>query len=158
MARLSGTSMPCLSAARTNIEDVRLKPEDEWQILDYASVYYSFFPNTFFILHPDYVSINIFYPLSANQSVWTHEMLYRAEDFQGPAGQHALEKRFVFTNDTVFGDEDFAIAEDIQKNLARGANTHHTLGLAEGLLAMFQSNIDQRLGGAGSERRTAADA
>jgi phenylpropionate dioxygenase-like ring-hydroxylating dioxygenase large terminal subunit len=147
-----------LSAARTNIEDVRLKPEEEWQILDYASVYYSFFPNTFFILHPDYVSINIFYPLSAGRSVWTHEMLYRAEDFQGPVGQAALEKRFVFTNDTVFGDEDFAIAEDIQKNLARGANTHHTLGLAEGLLAMFQNNIDQRLGAPGSQRGTAVDA
>jgi phenylpropionate dioxygenase-like ring-hydroxylating dioxygenase large terminal subunit len=144
-----------LSAARTNIEDVRLKPEDEWQILDYASVYYSLFPNTFFILHPDYVSINIFYPLSANRSVWTHEMLYRAEDFQGAAGQAALEKRFLFTNDTVFGDEDFAIAENIQKNLARGANTHHTLGLAEGLLAMFQDNIDQRLGRSGSQTRAA---
>ncbi|MDT0262232.1 aromatic ring-hydroxylating oxygenase subunit alpha [Jatrophihabitans lederbergiae] len=147
-----------LSAARTNVEDVHLKPEDEWQILDYASVYYSFFPNTFFIMHPDYVSINIFYPLSPNQSIWTHEMLYRAEDFVGPAGQAALEKRFVFTNDTVFGDEDFAIAEDIQKNLVRGANTHHTLGLAEGLLAMFQDNIDQRLDRSSTERTLAGDA
>jgi phenylpropionate dioxygenase-like ring-hydroxylating dioxygenase large terminal subunit len=147
-----------LSAARTTVEDARLKPEDEWQILDYASVYYSFFPNTFFIMHPDYVSINIFYPISATQSVWTHEMLYRAEDFPGPAGQAALEKRFVYTNDTVFGDEDFAIAEGIQKNLLRGPNTHHTLGLAEGLLAMFQNNIDQRLSRSGSESSAAVDA
>jgi len=134
-----------LSAARTNFDDLLAVPEQDRKILDYASVYYSLFPNTFFILHPDYVSINIFYPLSAGRSVWTHEMLYRADDFPGSEGQSALEKRFVFTNDTVFGDEDFAIAEDIQKNLVRGGNTHHTLGLAEGLLAMFADNIDQRL-------------
>lgn len=85
-------------------------------------------------------------------------MLYRAEDFVGPAGQAALEKRFVFTNDTVFGDEDFAIAEDIQKNLVHGANTHHTLGLAEGLLAMFQGDVDQRLDRSSTERTSAVDA
>jgi phenylpropionate dioxygenase-like ring-hydroxylating dioxygenase large terminal subunit len=131
-----------LSAARTNIEDVRGVPKDRWRILDFASVYYTLFPNTFFIMHPDYVSINIFYPLSASQSIWTHEMLYRSEDFQGSSAQSALEKRFIFTNDTVFDQEDFAIAEDVQKNLTRGGNRSHVLGLAEGLLAMFQENID----------------
>jgi len=72
-------------------------------------------------------------------------MLYRADDFQGSRGQSALEKRFVFTNDTVFDQEDFAVAEDVQKNLIRGGNRFHTLGLGEGLLAMFQDNIDERL-------------
>ena len=134
-----------LSAARTNIDAARNIPEREWKILDFASVYYAFFPNTFFIMHPDYVSINIFYPLSPGRSVWTHEMLYRADDFQGSRGQSALEKRFVFTNDTVFDQEDFAVAEDVQKNLIRGGNRFHTLGLGEGLLAMFQDNIDERL-------------
>jgi phenylpropionate dioxygenase-like ring-hydroxylating dioxygenase large terminal subunit len=134
-----------LSAARTNFDDVRDRPESEWKILDYVSVYYSIFPNAFFIMHPDYVSINIFYPLSAGRSVWTHEMLYRADKFQGSAGQSALEKRFVYTNDTVFGGEDFAIAENIQKNMLRGGTTVHTLGLAEGLIKVFQDNIDQRL-------------
>jgi phenylpropionate dioxygenase-like ring-hydroxylating dioxygenase large terminal subunit len=134
-----------LSAARTNIDAAQSIPEREWRILDFASVYYTIFPNTFFILHPDYVSINIFHPLSPGRSVWTHEMLYRADDFQGSSGQSALEKRFVFTNDTVFDQEDFAVAEDVQKNLIRGGNRFHTLGLAEGLLAMFQDNIDERL-------------
>jgi phenylpropionate dioxygenase-like ring-hydroxylating dioxygenase large terminal subunit len=134
-----------LSAARTNIEDVRGAPKERWRILDFASVYYTLFPNTFFIMHPDYVSMNIFYPLSASQSIWTHEMLYRSEDFQGSSAQSALEKRFIFTNDTVFDQEDFAIAEDVQKNLTRGGNRSHVLGLAEGLLAMFQENIDGSL-------------
>lgn len=134
-----------LSAARTNIDNTVLKPEEEWRILDYASVYYSLFPNTFFILHPDYVSINTFWPLSADRTIWTHEMLYRAEDFAGSVGQSALEKRFRFTNDDVFDQEDFAIAEDVQRTLAHGGSDHHVLGLAEGLLAMFQNNIDEHL-------------
>ncbi|MGC5346883.1 aromatic ring-hydroxylating oxygenase subunit alpha [Streptomyces sp. DT24] len=134
-----------LSAARTNIEDTGSKPEEEWRILDYASVYYTLFPNTFFILHPDYVSINTFWPLAPDRTVWTHEMLYRAEDFAGSAGQSGLEKRFRFTNDDVFDQEDFAIAENVQRGLKHGGSDHHVLGLAEGLLAMFQDNIDTRL-------------
>jgi phenylpropionate dioxygenase-like ring-hydroxylating dioxygenase large terminal subunit len=136
-----------LAAARSNIDAALDVPEQEWKILDFASVYYTIHPNTFFILHPDYVSINVFHPLSPGRSTWTHEMLYRADDFQGSAGQSALEKRFVFTNDTVFDQEDFAIAEDVQKNLTRGANEFHTLGLAEGLLAVFQHSIDRGLDG-----------
>lgn len=134
-----------LSAARTNIEDTALKPEQDWRILDYASVYYTLFPNTFFIFHPDYVSINTFWPLTPGKTIWTHEMLYRAGDFAGAAGQSALEKRFTFTNDVVFDQEDFAIAEDVQRTLLYGGSDHHVLGLAEGLLAMFQANIDDRL-------------
>ncbi|MFI6344304.1 aromatic ring-hydroxylating dioxygenase subunit alpha [Streptomyces sp. NPDC050560] len=134
-----------LSAARTNIGETASKPEDEWRILDYASVYYTLFPNTFFILHPDYVSINTFWPLAPDRTVWTHEMLYRAEDFTGSAGQSALEKRFRFTNDTVFDQEDFAIAEEVQRGLLHGGSDHHVLGLAEGLLAMFQDTIDARV-------------
>lgn len=134
-----------LSAARTNIDEVGLKPENEWRILDHVSVYYTLFPNTFFILHPDYVSINTFWPVRPDRTIWTHEMLYRAEDFRGSAGQSALRKRFVFTNDDVFDQEDFAIAEDVQRMLEHGGSDHHTLGLAEGLLAMFQDTIDNRL-------------
>ncbi len=68
-------------------------------------MYYTLFPNTFFILHPDYVSINTFWPLAPDRTIWTHEMLYRDADFTGSAGQSALAKRFRFTNDTVFDQE-----------------------------------------------------
>ncbi|WP_219806421.1 MULTISPECIES: aromatic ring-hydroxylating dioxygenase subunit alpha [unclassified Streptomyces] len=145
-----------LSAARTNIGETLGKPEQDWRILDFASVYYTLFPNTFFILHPDYVSINTFWPLAPDRTVWTHEMLYRADDFPGSLGQSALEKRFRFTNDTVFDQEDFAIAEDVQRNLTRGGSDHHVLGLAEGLLAMFQTNIDQRLAVTAPEEQEAS--
>ncbi|XAH23363.1 aromatic ring-hydroxylating dioxygenase subunit alpha [Xylophilus sp. GW821-FHT01B05] len=132
-----------LAAARTNFQEMLSVPAQDRKILDYASVYYSLFPQTFFIMHPDYVSINMFHPEAPDRTIWTHEMLYRPSHFQGDSGQKALGKRFDYTNDTVFDQEDFAVAEDVQLGLKNGANHVHTLGLEEGLLAIFQQSIDQ---------------
>lgn len=134
-----------LSAARANVKDALDVDEEAWEILEYASVYYSLFPHGFFIMHPDYVSLNLFYPEAPDRTIWTHDMLYRASDFQGEKGDAALQKRFEFTNDVVFDQEDFAIAEDVQTGLRPGANDTHTLGLQEGLLAIFQSNINEAM-------------
>lgn len=134
-----------LVAARRNFSDMLKLEPNRRKILDFASVYYLLFPHAFFIMHPDYVSINAFYPLATDRTLWTHEMLYRPEDFQGEAGQQALSKRFSYTNDTVFDAEDFAVTEGIQSNLGSGANAVHTLGLEEGLIAMFQQSVDDAL-------------
>lgn len=134
-----------LAAARTNILEAMEHERSSWNILDYASVYYLLFPNAFFIMHPDYVSINTFYPEAPDRTVWSHEMLYRQEAFPGEKGEKALRKRFEFTNDLVFDQEDFAIAEDIQRGLCFGPNKYHTLGLEEGLVGMFQQTIDHQL-------------
>ncbi|GAA0925956.1 aromatic ring-hydroxylating dioxygenase subunit alpha [Nonomuraea longicatena] len=132
-------------AARSNIEEARGSDPETWRILEYASVYYVLFPNTFFIMHPDYVSINIFHPEGPDRTIWTHEMLYREPDFPGERGEAGLAKRFEFTNDAVFDQEDFAVAENVQLGLVHGANEFHTLGLEEGLLAIFQGSVDDRL-------------
>jgi len=131
-----------LVAARTNIEEAMHVPESDWNILNFASVYYTLFPNTFFIMHPDYVSINMFFPIAPNQTIWTHEMLYRPADFQGKDAEKSLAKRFEFTNDVVFDGEDFAVAEGVQSGIEFAPNEVHTLGLEEGLLGMFQASVD----------------
>jgi len=77
-------------------------------------------------------------------------MLYRPSRFQGEAGQRALEKRFSYTNDAVFDQEDFAVAENVQLGLAQGANSFHTLGLEEGLLAIFQQGIERAMSATGT--------
>lgn len=134
-----------LIAARSNIQDAHNERPEEWNILKYASVYYVVFPNTFFIMHPDYVSLNAFYPIGPDETIWVHEMLYKEENFIGEEGKEALDKRFYFTNDVVFDTEDFKVAEDIQATLRTGGNEYHTLGLEEGLLAIFQRNIDESI-------------
>jgi phenylpropionate dioxygenase-like ring-hydroxylating dioxygenase large terminal subunit len=134
-----------LAAARTNILDALHVDSASWRILDFASVYYTLFPNGFLIMHPDYVSINVFYPEAPDRTLWTHEMLYREADFMGERGEAALAKRFEYTNDVVFDLEDFAVAEQVQAGLRHGANEYHTLGLEEGLLAIFQASVDRGL-------------
>lgn len=135
-----------LCAGRVNLLDCLAEDPDDWQVLKYASVYYTLFPCTFFIMHPDYVSINQFYPLAPDQTLWTHEMLYDPSLFEGERGQSALAKRFDYTNDIVFDKEDFLVAEDVQIGLRDGANEHHVLGLEERLLHVFQQSIDQATG------------
>ena len=136
-----------LVAARTNFFDMLKLERNRRKILDFSSVYYLLFPHEFFIMHPDYVFINAFYPLATDSTLWAHEMLYRPADFQGDAGQQALSKRFIYTNDTVFDEEDFAVVEGIQSSLGSGANTVHALGLEEGLIAMSQQSMDDALTG-----------
>ncbi|MEQ8967666.1 MAG: SRPBCC family protein [Azospirillaceae bacterium] len=77
-----------------------------------------------------------------DRTIWTHEMLYHPDAFVGEKGQAALAKRFAFTNDVVFDTEDFRVAEQVQAGLRDGGNAYHTLGLEEGLLAVFQDTID----------------
>ena len=37
------------------------------------------------------------------------------------------------------------VAENVQLGLRYGANEFHTLGLEEGLLAIFQNNVDRAM-------------
>lgn len=132
-----------IAAARSNLPEILQAEPASWRILNYASVFYTLFPNTFLIFHANIVSLNSFYPQSPDKTIWTHEMLYRESDYAGAEGQEALAKRFS-NIDGVFSQEDFGIVEGIQANLRSSANEFHTLGLEEGLLAIFQENIDRR--------------
>jgi len=134
-----------IAAARTQLMDALKVDPASWRILDYASVFYTLFPNTFLINHANIVSLNSFYPEAPDRTIWTHDMLYRAADYAGEEGQAALAQRFA-NIDAVFRHEDFGIVEGVQAGLRSGANEYHTLGLEEGLLAIFQENIDRVLG------------
>ena len=137
-----------LIAARTNIMNVvpYLKdPSKKLNILDFASIYYIFFPNTFFIFHPDYVSINYFYPLKPDETIWVHEMYYDKNKFSEDEMnlENQLSKRFIFTNDVVFDNEYFLIAEKVQCGIKTGVDKYHTIGKEEGLVYFFQCSIDE---------------
>jgi hypothetical protein len=135
-----------MAAARTNLPEVAQADTASWRLLDYAAVLYILFPNTLLILLPGgVVSINSFYPESPDKTIWTHEMLYNEANYPGEAGQETLTKRFENIHEALFDREDFGIAEDIQVGLRYGANEYHTMGLEEGLVALFQENIDSRM-------------
>lgn len=134
-----------IAAGRTNLPEAANADPASWQILNYASVFYTLFPNTFLINHANIVSLNSFYPLAPDETIWTHTMLYRAADYAGEEGQAALTSRFA-NIDMVFSHQDFGIVEHVQSSLKNGGNEFHTLGLEEGLLALFQESIDKVVG------------
>ncbi len=133
------------TAGLVSLPKAREVDPSKWNILNYASMLYTLFPSTLFIVHTNLVSINTFHPIAPDKTIWTHEMLYRPEEFEGEANQEILAKRFA-NIDWVFGNEDFGIAEKCQRNLAHGGNQTHVLGLEEGLLAVFQQSIDRITG------------
>lgn len=140
-------------AGRTNLMESMDIPEEDRNILDYSSVFYVMFPNTVFLMHTDYISLNRFLPLAPDRTIWTHELLYRPECFAGEEGQRSLRNLFCYVNDVVFDSEDFTIAEKVQQNLLNGVNETHMLGLEEGLVMVFQDIVSNRLDAATRELR-----
>ncbi|GAB4196272.1 MAG: hypothetical protein Tsb002_29450 [Wenzhouxiangellaceae bacterium] len=132
-----------IAAGLTGLPEAAKVEPEQWRILNYASVLYTLFPNTYLIIHTNLVSINRFYPIAPGKTIWVHEMLYRQGDYEGEQAQQELAVRFG-NIDAVFHHEDFGIAENCQKGLGYGDQTH-LLGLEEGLLAIFQDNIDRLL-------------
>ncbi len=130
-----------IAAGKTNLPEAAQADPASWQILNYASVFYTLFPNTFLINHANIVSLNSFYPEAPGKTIWTHDMLYREADYAGEEGQKTLAERFA-NIDAVFHHQDFGVVEGVQEGLQSGANEFHTMGLEEGLLAIFQENID----------------
>jgi phenylpropionate dioxygenase-like ring-hydroxylating dioxygenase large terminal subunit len=130
------------TGTRTNVQDALQVDPSTWQIHDYASVFYTLFPNTLLIIHTNVVLINSFYPLGPDKTIWIHDMLYREADYPGEEGKADVAKRLENIH-AVFDQEDFAISENVQSGLRSGANEFHTLGLEEGLLALFQENVNR---------------
>lgn len=129
-------------AAKTNLIDSVKVPKEERKISDFMLVYYILFPNTIVILHDDNISIRKLFPLAPDRTLYSHELLYLPDQYVGESGQKALKSRFLY-NEVLFDDEDFAMAEKVQKNLLNGVNETHMLGIEEGLVMLFQENVNK---------------
>ena len=132
-------------AARTNLLESLGVPEEQWKLSDFVLVYYVLFPNTIVIMHDDNVSIRRLFPLSPYRTLYSHELLYLPDQYIGDEGIKALRTRFLY-NEVLFDDEDFAMAEKVQRNLLNGVNETHMLGVEEGLIMLFQQNVDKWTG------------
>ncbi len=130
-----------IAAGLTDLPKAEEEPSDNWHILKYAAVLYTIFPNTYLINHTDLVSINRFYPLAPDKTIWCHGMYHLKGRYQDEEGQQMLTQRFA-NIDAVFGHEDFGVAEKCQTTLRYGPS-NHTIGLEEGLLAVFQQSVDE---------------
>ena len=131
-------------AAKTNLMDSVGMPEEKKTLSDFVLVYYVLFSNTLIVMHGDQISIRRQFPLAPDRTLSTHELLYLPDRYVGESGRKSLLNRFLF-NEVLFDDQDFAMAEKVQRNLQNGVNDTHMLGLEENLVLFFQECVNKQI-------------
>ena len=120
----------------------RLTPEtrDSWRLRDHAQVLYTLFPTSSLLVQADHIAWIQSEPLSAD----TTRMRLASLVPKAEAGKTAHWKtNHMITKTTL--DEDFAIGESIQANLASGANDTMLFGRFEGALDAFNQAVNTML-------------
>ncbi len=137
--------------ARKSIRDARATPKEAWDLRQYLSLTYFLFPNTILVFHPDWVSRITLFPVSVDETVFTHTMLIPpaapAVDIAADAEERGAhwEKTWSLIQEGVFEREDIAAAESIQTGLRSGANEAFAVGRFEFPLRLFHDWVERAL-------------
>ncbi|HWA65929.1 MAG TPA: SRPBCC family protein [Mycobacteriales bacterium] len=127
------------------IDDAADRPEDEWVPLDRLVVIYAIYPNV--VLSVTAVNGEIFrvYPGdSAGESTTYHQNSWRLP-IDDVATRESAEAVFEYAHHTV-RDEDYALAERLQANLATGLSPHLVFGRNEPGLHHRHAVLSHELG------------
>lgn len=127
-----------------NIEELRDKPESEWEYRKYFMTQNYLFPANFVQVQNDHVYIHFVIPTGPDTCIFQCMMLIPEEPKTEKAERYYTKNydliRIVF-------EEDFVIGEGIQKGLKSGANTQFIFGKYECGLHFGQHAIDAALDG-----------
>jgi phenylpropionate dioxygenase-like ring-hydroxylating dioxygenase large terminal subunit len=130
--------------ARKNLAELAAAPKDAWDVRTCATVFYTLFPNSILVFHPETVSHIALFPRGLGEVCFVHTMLAPRE----PATEEhraALDKTWELIDGTVFEKEDLSIAESIQSVLGAGAQETFRLGALEYPIRFFHEAIDRAL-------------
>jgi Rieske 2Fe-2S family protein len=111
--------------ARKEILGARTLPESAWDFRAWTTPFYTLFPNTVLVFHPDWVSRITVFPDGADRSVVHHDMLVPGD---ADLGAKYWDKTFELINQQVFAAEDIAVCENIQSAARAGADSHWLTG------------------------------
>jgi glycine betaine catabolism A len=131
--------------ARKGLEQIRSAPRDAWRYRDVLSLTYFLFPNTVLVFHPDWVSRITVFPLSLEETLFTHTMIVPADADTDDRRAH-WDKTWRLIHENVFEREDMAAAEWIQSGLASGANESFACGRFEVPIRWFHEAIARAVG------------
>lgn len=145
------------AVGRTAFEEIRHRPEAEWDDRNHVTLVHYVFPNSILIFHPDYVSHIGLFPVSEDETEFVHTML--APPFaDAPQAEKApvekapvekarahYERSFALIDGEVFHKEDLAVCEAAQSAMRSGANPHLVLGRFELGVRMFHQVLDAAL-------------
>jgi len=111
--------------ARHEILQAHTLPESEWDFRAWTTPFYTLFPNTVLVFHPDWVSRITVFPDGMDRSVVYHDMLVPKDaDLEAKY----WDKTFSLINERVFAAEDIAICESIQSAARSGADAQWITG------------------------------
>lgn len=132
-------------AARKTIDALRQRPESEWDLVRHSALVYVLFPNTVFIMQGDHLETWRVYPGDSVDESKMHVSLYTPE----PAVTDKARKYWTKNMDLLMAtvqQEDFPLAENIQRDFHSGAQDFVTFGANEPALAYFHRSIKKTLG------------
>ena len=132
---------------RSSILGLADQPESNWDIRQHTHLLYALAPNASLLIQERHFELILTTPLSIDQC--RIEIMTVAPK-PGPEGYSDKDAGFLaanhaFTKTTL--DEDFEIAEQIQRGMHTGANEHFRFARFEGALSQWHERLEEKLGG-----------
>jgi len=109
-----------------------------------ATPTYVIFPNTIFVVQPDFVSRASAYPTALGEIYWEHDLIIPEEPKSEKVRAH-WELNFELIQNGVFKGEDLWVCEQIQRGLASGANEFLTYGIEEAPIEWWHEELNRRI-------------
>lgn len=122
---------------------VKLGPQ-QWRLREHATFSYTVFPNSIFIMHPDYTSHIALYPQSATETIFVHSMLV-PEYPSDEKGRFHYDRSFELIDGGVFEAEDIFVSVGAQAGMDSGANASLMLGAHEVGVRQFHEILRREL-------------
>lgn len=120
-------------------------PRTEWNIREHTHIVYTLHPNAMILMQRSHFDLIVMRPLSVDSTeiqVLTVGATPETADLS-PQSQAFFAKNHAFSVRTL--DEDFAIAEQVQRGLNSGANTHFRFARFEGALSDWRRWLETLL-------------
>lgn len=139
----SGSHVRSLGA-RKNLPEISALPREEWDVRTCTTVFYTLFPNTILVFHPETVSHIALFPRGLGELTFVHTMLAP----RAPVNEEhraVLDKTWELIDSKVFAEEDLAIAESIQSVLHADAQPTFRLGALEHSIRFFHDATDRAI-------------
>lgn len=130
--------------ARSSFDEMRQKPQTDWNYREDMTFAYFLFPNTIIIIHPDYISHLGVYPTATDECVCVHTCLIDRKP-ESEKEQAHFERAFKIIDEGVFNAEDFHVCEQAQMGMASGANETFPLSSHEVGIKLLHDIFDEHL-------------
>ncbi len=128
---------------RTSLLGLAEEPHSTWDIRKHTNVLYSLFPNASVLIQEDHVVLVLMAPLTVDMTRIEVISLVPASANSSERATRHWQSNHALTVTTL--NEDFEIAEQIQRGATTGANEHYRLARFEAALSKWHERIDAKL-------------